>query len=69
MVLALTTSFNLTFANENFDWFMCCQMRDLIDHLETLSSRACTDKKDISQVIKKYLPSSIMLLERYAQNI
>ena len=32
MMLALTTSFNLTFANENFDWFMCCQMRDLIDY-------------------------------------
>ena len=32
---------------------MCCQMRDLIDYMEKLSSRACIEKMDISQVINK----------------
>ena len=49
---------------------MCCQMRDLIDYMETLSSRACIEKIDIGQVkSKQHLPSSAILLERYAYNI
>ena len=49
---------------------MCCQMYDLIDYMETLSSRACIEKIDIGQVkSKQHLPSSAILLERYAYNI
>ena len=48
---------------------MCCQMRDWIDYVETLSSRACIEKTDIGQVKnKQHLPFSAMLLERYAYN-
>ena len=69
-MLALTTSFSVTFYNANFDWYTCCQMRDWIDYMETLSSRACNEKTDIGQVKnKQHLPFSAMLFERYAYNI
>ena len=46
---------------------MCCQMPDLIGYMETLSSRACIEKMDISQAIyKQHLLSSAILLEKYA---
>ena len=46
---------------------MCCQMPDLTGYMETLSSRACIEKMDISQAInKQHLPSSAILLEKYA---
>ena len=65
-MLALSKSLSLTFYNANFDWFMCCQIRDLIGYTEALSSRACIEKMDISQAIsEQHLPSA-MLLERYA---
>ena len=69
-VLALATSFNLIFHNTNFDWCMYSRTRDLIEYMETLSSRACIEKTDISQVInKQQLLSSVTLLERYAYDI
>ena len=50
-----------------FDWFICCQMRDLIGYQETLSCRACIEKIFISHVInKQYLPSSVTLSENFA---
>ena len=65
--LALAKSFSLPFYYANFDWCMCCQMPDLIGYMETLSSRACIEKMDISQAInKQHLPSSAILLEKYA---
>ena len=49
---------------------MYSRTRDLIDYMETLSSRACIEKTDISQVInKQQLPSFVTLLERYAYDI
>ena len=63
-VLALATSFKLTFHNTY------SRTRDLIKYMETLSFRACNEKTDISQVInKQQLPSSVTLLERYTYDI
>ena len=46
---------------------MRCQMPDLIGYMETLSSRACIEKMDIIQAKNKQdLPSSAILLEKYA---
>ena len=58
------------FTTRIFDWCMYSRTRDLIKYMETLSSRACNEKTDISQVInKQQLPSSVTLLERYAYDI